>query len=601
MKSIYGLLLLALSLASLISALNSSLAQHLWWAALAVFLLVWSRVCKKGVADVQYANLPVSGYAFAVVVCFQLFFPNGTSVDTASFTLAKMWVVILAVLIACLCTSANARKLRGGIWPAGVYGALALFALASLGHSQYVYTWSIAPFAFFMAISLYGGTRAADDPILSRWNSYFFRWTMYAAILVTGVGAVRGANVLLAYEALNASYDEGNFDELNARAAALVEAGGTLQIEHAVLERATAGLMARVLDSLDAEALDALINMAIETRQWTFVKQLYETANAMQYGIAQDRFSYNAALLETGQTERAIENLIEMHAETPLSEIELTKLMLMQKRSVPVVPIEGREQIAQQILRERFFTGGRNAVYGTIGDVFGDSLLGQIQQVSSPFELVRLMEDWGGKVYHAGQLLGTSGIGAPVDIVACSGGGSDWNREGIWVGGQQVSLRKRGYNIAVVHPQSGAVVDVATFDTWEKLSEGLRLGEYLAQVQHGYIVVGTINDEGSSGLVAKSKRAMQGLGVTRLPVYWGSHAFIGVQGARERSVIEWAGSQDQSIVLGVLGSNSEALLVGDRDQLLDFLRSEAENAPGGFAVYIEGLGADDIFAGALAP
>ena len=100
----------------------------------------------------------------------------------------------------------------------------------------------------------------------------------------------------------------------------------------------------------------------------------------------------------------------------------------------------------------------------------------------SAFECAYYLRAKGWSVFHPAMGIGATGVLTPVAITALSGGGSSWTEETIDVGATLASLRKRGYNIAIIDPESGAVQAKANFDTWEDKREGFRLGNFIRAV-----------------------------------------------------------------------------------------------------------------------
>jgi hypothetical protein len=110
----------------------------------------------------------------------------------------------------------------------------------------------------------------------------------------------------------------------------------------------------------------------------------------------------------------------------------------------------------------------------------------------------------------------------------------------IYVNGKDVSLNKRGYNVAVIHPQTGAVEHTATFDTHLNPQASDSLAAFVGGVPQGHIVAVAAADEASRLLGTEASEALQGMGATDTleeRFRWG-HAIIGVRGAPPGSALE---------------------------------------------------------------
>lgn len=125
--------------------------------------------------------------------------------------------------------------------------------------------------------------------------------------------------------------------------------------------------------------------------------------------------------------------------------------------------------------------------------------------------------------------IGQTGVTSPVDIAVQS------NAEfgSIKVAGREVSPLKRGYNLAVIDPGSGAVIDVRNFDTGgSSILESRALTDFLAKLPAGAIVAGAVQQEAATSLGDRAAEALKGLGLrTDLRGTSGiTHAFIAVKG-----------------------------------------------------------------------
>lgn len=142
--------------------------------------------------------------------------------------------------------------------------------------------------------------------------------------------------------------------------------------------------------------------------------------------------------------------------------------------------------------------------------------------------------------------IGSTGVPSPVDIAVTSSPefGS------IKVNGKEVSPLKRGYNLAVIDPHSGAVA-VKNFDTGGKsILESRALREFLTQIPNGMIVAGAIQEDASAILGEFAAQAIQALGLeTNVRGKPGmTHAFIVVKG--KPGGLEMAGQGASSVSVG---------------------------------------------------
>ncbi len=150
------------------------------------------------------------------------------------------------------------------------------------------------------------------------------------------------------------------------------------------------------------------------------------------------------------------------------------------------------------------------------------------------------------RLYPASQVdlsprtIGQTGVESPAHLAVQSAGQEVGDFGHIYVNGRQVSPDERGYNVAVLHPQSGEVIQTAAFDT--HLDEGASqdLATFLAGVPAGYVVAVAAADEASRLLGQEAVEALRGIGATgdlRDRFRWG-HAILGVQGAAPGTAME---------------------------------------------------------------
>ncbi len=143
--------------------------------------------------------------------------------------------------------------------------------------------------------------------------------------------------------------------------------------------------------------------------------------------------------------------------------------------------------------------------------------------------------------------IGKTGVTSPADIAVQST--SEFGS--IKVAGHEVSPLKRGYNLAVVDPKTGAVLDAKNFDTGgESIQESRDLTAFIKQVPAGMIVAGAVQEEAAPMLREGSAGAIKSLGLdTDLRGTEGhTHAFIAVKG--KSGSLEATGAGPSTVSVG---------------------------------------------------
>jgi hypothetical protein len=136
--------------------------------------------------------------------------------------------------------------------------------------------------------------------------------------------------------------------------------------------------------------------------------------------------------------------------------------------------------------------------------------------------------------------IGQTGVESPVNLVVHSAGQEVGNFGHIYVDGQDVSPNQRGYNVAVLDPQTGDVIQTAAFDLHEDSGASQALVTFLGNVPVGFLVAVAAADEASRMLSQDAVDALKGIGATgdlRNRFRWG-HAIIGLQGASPGTALE---------------------------------------------------------------
>jgi hypothetical protein len=164
------------------------------------------------------------------------------------------------------------------------------------------------------------------------------------------------------------------------------------------------------------------------------------------------------------------------------------------------------------------------------------------------FEFDRL--DAPASVLPASGAIGATGIQAPVTIEVNSGGPADFAyiTVGTGDGAEDGSLHHPGYNLAVIDPGTGSVLDRKGFDTTPTGSEAqaAALADYVATVPQGQIVVIALQGDDAAHLTGDAVAAFRAIGGQADPrgSTGLSHAIIGVKGAAPGTALEALGPGD---------------------------------------------------------
>jgi hypothetical protein len=137
----------------------------------------------------------------------------------------------------------------------------------------------------------------------------------------------------------------------------------------------------------------------------------------------------------------------------------------------------------------------------------------------------------------------TTRVNAPVNILVKSAGEEVGDFAHIYVDGRIASPNERGYNVAVLDPESGEVERTRHFDTFASEEESRQLAEFISGVAEGRIVAVAVGDEASLNLTKEAVLALRTIGSQedlRGMFRWG-HAIIGVKGAERGQALETTG------------------------------------------------------------
>jgi hypothetical protein len=172
-------------------------------------------------------------------------------------------------------------------------------------------------------------------------------------------------------------------------------------------------------------------------------------------------------------------------------------------------------------------------------EVAAPALRAGLNQVRFEFDHMAVPAD----VLPGNGAIGATGIQAPQPIEVNSGGPLDFAY--ITVGDDDGSAHGPGYNVAVVHPRTGKLLDRQFFDTTPGGAEtqAETLAAYVASLPDGQIVVVALRGDGAAlltGAAVDAFRAIGGQADPRGTTGW-SHAIIGVKGSAPGTAAEAAG------------------------------------------------------------
>lgn len=162
------------------------------------------------------------------------------------------------------------------------------------------------------------------------------------------------------------------------------------------------------------------------------------------------------------------------------------------------------------------------------------------------FEFARL--DRPAEVVPGNGAIGQTGVQAPTAIEVNSGGPADFAYITVGSGDEarDGSVHRPGYNIAVIHPRSGRILDRRGFDLTQSGSEeeAAALADFIRRVPPGRIVVVALQGAPVywSEEVVAALREIGGQTDLQGTTDW-SHAIIGVKGAAPGTAMEVAGPE----------------------------------------------------------
>jgi hypothetical protein len=184
------------------------------------------------------------------------------------------------------------------------------------------------------------------------------------------------------------------------------------------------------------------------------------------------------------------------------------------------------------------------------------------------FQVARL--DAPAEVLPGNGVIGGTGLQAPVAIEVSSGGPEGFAFITLGGGERAVdgSQHHPGYNVAVVDPKSGKLLDKDGFDTTPSGSEdnSRSLADYIAAVPEGRIVVVVMQGDGAALLTQDSVAAFRAIGGNLDPsgqIGW-RHAIIGVKGAGQGAAMESGGPEPDDGWLRVAPDHRTLSIAVDR-------------------------------------
>jgi hypothetical protein len=143
--------------------------------------------------------------------------------------------------------------------------------------------------------------------------------------------------------------------------------------------------------------------------------------------------------------------------------------------------------------------------------------------------------------------IGKTGTNSPVDIAVTSG-----DSVSIKVNGQEKSLLGQGYNVVVVDPKTGNVIDSRVFDTTGEIIQSRAMSDFLTQIPNGMIVTVAARGNVAANLGDRTFSALQMLGaqIDLRKTTNQAHAIIGVKGAPAGTAIEQTSASNVFLSVG---------------------------------------------------
>lgn len=156
-------------------------------------------------------------------------------------------------------------------------------------------------------------------------------------------------------------------------------------------------------------------------------------------------------------------------------------------------------------------------------------------------------------VFEGRRLIGRTGVVVPVDVelTAFADGAymSTVDDDGTR---HDVSYGRRGYNLTLIDPETGNVVDKTGFDTYANAYEAQKMARYIESIPEGTIVLVATKGDAARHLTDEAVAALRALGsamdLRRHPGKF--HALVGVKGAEPGTAEEVVAAPSAYIYLG---------------------------------------------------
>jgi hypothetical protein len=453
---------------------------------------------------------------------------------------------------------------------------------AVAGESLLVLDWCVIYFIV---------SRLSDDTEdRSRLSWKLLRVPFCAFLVVVVVGCARVGTVVYYGERTLQSFGVGDYRGTSEFAADLVTADEALGLGRHVLRYAFSEMIELAAEEGRGIEGYALIgDLATRNRAWSIAESAYASALAVDGADPVLQIRQANAQFEQGRRKGVLAVFRETEQQSIEQALALGTAMAQMGRWAEAN--KAFEQVFTTEAIDDLFIGlsQGDVVWCNIWDLLPPSAEAYIKRITM-YEVVKILQVMGCYVVYPGMDVGATGVETPVDIEAVSGGGGTYQNERIFIGGQQLSPNKRGYNLVAIDPRTGAVENRENFDTWGKRSDTNRLVNFLSGLPEGMIVAGTINDEGTYAMSSMSWAAFERVGVSLVPVSSESHAFIGVVGRRSGTAAERVTERDFIAMVGVLAGNLPPGMEADREGMDRMLRDRAGDASAGIAIYLSGFG-----------
>ena len=162
----------------------------------------------------------------------------------------------------------------------------------------------------------------------------------------------------------------------------------------------------------------------------------------------------------------------------------------------------------------------------------------------------RLRVDAGSALGRETIPVGRTGVRAAARLQVTSAGVNVGDRASVMLSGIDVVPNTRGYNVAVIDPDTGDLVAAAAFDLIRPPGggEAARMAGFLEGVPAGFLVSVAVRDDGAMGITSDVVAALKSLGATRCPKLRHSYALIGVKGASPGTAVEKISREDPVVL-----------------------------------------------------